>query len=82
MQQPGELFDDFLTSLKDLASSCGFCDDCRDSLIRDRVVVGLRDGATIQRMCAVPKLTLQDAVTTCRAEEAGERCFRDRWKPG
>ena len=72
-QQDGETFDDFATRLRDLSRDCGFCDQCRESLIRDRIVVGLRDPATIKRLCAVPMLSLQQATQICRSEEAATR---------
>ena len=72
-QLEGESFDDFATRLRDLSRDCGFCDQCRDSLIRDRIVVGLRDPTTIKRLCAVPLLSLQQATQICRSEEAATR---------
>ena len=72
-QANGESFDDFVTRLRDLSRDCGFCDRCRESLIRDRIVVGLRDPGTIKRLCAVPLLTLQQAIQICRSEEAASR---------
>ena len=73
VQQDSESFDDFATRLRDLSRDCGFCHNCRDSLIRDRIVVGLRDPATIKRLCAVPSLSLQQATQICRSEEAATR---------
>ena len=72
-QKDGESFDDFLTELRDLSSTCGFCDACRESLVRDRVVTGLRDPATIKKLCAVSGLTLSQAIQICRSEEAASR---------
>ena len=47
-QQGGESFDSFLTSLRDLAKSCNYFDKCKDLLLRDIIVVGLRDGDVIE----------------------------------
>ena len=60
-----------------LSATCNFCAQCRDSLTRDRIVVGLRDPAVIKKLCATPHLTLAAAVGVCRAEEAvGRRVAR------
>jgi len=48
VQQPGESFDDFLTDLRKLATTCSFA-TLEDSLVRDRIVIGIRDDATRRR---------------------------------
>ena len=73
VQAQGESFDDFLTSLKELVRSCKFCNECRDSLIRDRVIMGLRSAETVKCLCATPDLSLSAAVSVCRAQEAASR---------
>ena len=41
-QQPGESFDDFLVSLRELAKTCNFCNDgCAQKNIRDQIIEGL-----------------------------------------
>lgn len=52
-----------------LSATCNFCAQCRNSLTRDRIVVGLRDPAVIKKLCATPHLTLAAAVGVYRAEE-------------
>ena len=77
VQAEGESFDDFLTSLKELARSCNFCNTCRDSLIRDRIVMGLRSSETIKCLCVTPDLSLAATVSVCRAQEAACRDARE-----
>ena len=72
-QADGEIFDDFLTSLRELSHACNFCATCNDSLIRDRIVMGLRSAETVKRLCAVQNLSLAHAIDVCRAEEAPPR---------
>ena len=59
--------------LRELSNTCGFCDKCRESIIRDRIVIGLRDPEVIKKLCAVRNLTLDRAVQLCRSEEAASR---------
>ena len=42
-QQPGERFEDFLTSIRDLTKTCSFCDKCTDLIVRDKSVTGVID---------------------------------------
>ena len=39
---PTETVDNFVAELKTLAKTCNFCDCLRDSLIRDRIVLGIK----------------------------------------
>ena len=49
MQQVGELFDDFLVSLRELVKTCNFCsDDCINKTIRDQIIEGLLDTNTAE----------------------------------
>ena len=56
IQQPGENFDDFLADLRKLAVTCAFA-TLEDSLIRDRIVIGIRDDATRRRLLQTKKLS-------------------------
>ncbi|KAF0291834.1 hypothetical protein FJT64_001088 [Amphibalanus amphitrite] len=67
VQEPDETFDDFVSSIKEIAAYCDFCDKCADDQYRDRIVVGIRDEEALKRMLHEPKLTLQRAVDICRA---------------
>lgn len=37
-----------------MAKSCEYCEGCRDSLIRDRLIVGLRDTETVNVLLKKP----------------------------
>ena len=73
VQSDHETFDDFLTALRFLSRLCNFCMKCNDSLIRDKMVIGLRSRETVQKRCAVSGLSLSRAISICRAEEATAR---------
>ena len=73
VQQPGETFDDFLVSLQELAKTCIFCsDDCTPKNIRNQIIEGLWDGDTVEHLLQKKDLTLDKAITACRAQEAAK----------
>ena len=65
-QQLGERFDDFLTALRDLSRNCGICSPCRETLLRDRIVIGTHDTEVVQRLLEEKDLTLEDAIRICQ----------------
>ena len=68
-QLEGQTVDVYLTQLKTLASSCEFGEQ-EDSLIRDRIVLGLHDKSLQERLLREPQLSLQKATDFVRASEA------------
>ena len=75
IQQPGESVEDFVADLRKLAKSCAF-EQLEDSLIRDRLVVGIRDDPTRRRLLQVKNLSLTDAINACKVTEATNRRLR------
>lgn len=75
VQQTGESFDDFFADLRKMAATCEFA-ALEDSLVRDRIVIGIRDDATRRRLLQIKKLSLADAVEACKASEATSRRLR------
>ena len=69
VQKPDETIDDYLASLKTLAKTCNFCDCLTTSLLRDRIVLGVKDYHTRKRLLQERKLTLQNALDICRSYE-------------
>ena len=59
-QEEGESVDAFVTDLYSLAEHCGF-KDLHDQLIRDRIVVGVRDAKLSQTLQLDSELTLEKA---------------------
>ncbi|UYV79219.1 hypothetical protein LAZ67_17001575 [Cordylochernes scorpioides] len=69
IQEDQEPVDEFITSLYKLADSCEF-EGLHEQLIRDRIVVGVRDKALSERMQLDSELTLEKAVKMVRQQEA------------
>ena len=69
LQENGERFDVFLGVVRRMARSCKF-DGVADSMLRDRIVVGIRDDATRRKLLQIRDLPLQKAIDICKASEA------------
>ena len=73
-QQPGETFDDYLVSLRELAKTCGFCSEqCTQKSIRDQIIEGSLDGDVIEELLKQPNLTLDNTIAIARAQEAAKK---------
>ena len=71
-QSEGEAFDSFLNDVKLKARTCEF-DKLKDSLIKDRIVGGIRNEAARARLLREPDLNLSKAENICRAAETTEK---------
>lgn len=67
-QEEGESVDSFITALYALAEHCNY-QNLKEDLIRDRIVVGLRDRKLSERLQLDPNLTLEKATTQARQSE-------------
>lgn len=61
-------FDDFLTNLKTKIINCGY-GTLEDSIIRDRVVVGIASDQTREKLLAENNLTLLKTIDICHSAE-------------
>ena len=74
VQQPGETFDDFLVSLRELSKTCKFCsEECVRKSIRDQIIEGLSEGDTVEALLRERDLTLDTAISKCRTQEAARK---------
>ncbi|UYV69063.1 K02A2.6-like [Cordylochernes scorpioides] len=80
IQEDREPVDEFITSLYKLADSCEF-EGLHEQLIRDRMVVGVRDKALSERMQLDSELTLEKAVKMVRQQEAVRQQQVDLQRP-
>lgn len=74
-QMECENFDHYVTDLKKLASSCEFGEQ-KESLIRDRIVLGINDLNLQERLLRKDDLDLYKAVNECRAAEVANAQVR------
>ena len=68
-QQPGEPIDAFIQDLYRLADYCEYA-ELKDSLIRDRIVVGVSNEKLSDHLQSKSDLTLDKAVQLCRQAES------------
>ena len=59
-----------MTALRTLAQSCNFCSCLHDSLVRDRLLLGIRNSGTRKKLLEEKKLTLSRAIDICKSSEA------------
>ena len=71
-QLQGEAIEQFVTDIKQKAQTCQF-DNLRDSMIRDRIVLGVRSQRVRERLLREDDLDLGKAVKICQAAEVTER---------
>jgi len=69
-QAEGESFSKFLTDLRRLIKTCGYCATCEPSILRDRIIVGLRNEDIREDLLKESKLTLNQCIDICKAGEA------------
>ena len=69
VQKEGEPVDNFITDLYTLAEHCNF-GTLHDELIRDRIVVGIRDKAFSEKLQLEAELTLERAINQVKQKEA------------
>ena len=61
-QEENESVDQYVTALRKLPHTCNFCSCLHDSLIRDRLVLGIRDESIRKKLLQEKKLNLSHAI--------------------
>ncbi|XP_069109676.1 uncharacterized protein [Argopecten irradians] len=72
----GEKIDAYVTDLKTKAATCEFS-TLQDSLIRDRIICGIRNVHLRERLLREKDLTLEKCVEFCRASEASSMQLKE-----
>ena len=67
-QEPSEPVDVFITALYTLAENCNY-GTLHDEMVRDRIVVGIRDSSLSEKLQLDAELTLSTAVVKVRQAE-------------
>ena len=72
MQESGESFDSFVSSLRQLSLSCNY-GPMREEMIKDRIVIGVIDSQLRRALLQQPKLSLKSVIECGRATETTKR---------
>ena len=75
-QESGESIDQYVTILRKLCETCKF-GTLKNSLIKDRIVLGVNNAKTRERLLRVPDLTLQKALDVVRSAEATDMQMKE-----
>ncbi len=75
VQEPSESFDSFLSELRRLVKSCEY-GELEDSILKDRIVIGITEDATRRKLLQLRRLDLKMAIDVCRANETASRHLR------
>ena len=68
-QEENKSIDQYVTVLQKLAQTCNFCSCLHDSLIRDRLVLGIRNESIRKKLLQEKKLGLSRAIDIGRSGE-------------
>ena len=69
-QLPGETAEAYITALYSMIDACEYDERFKDEMLRDRLVVGIRDKALSERLQMDADLKLETAKTSIRQREA------------
>ena len=66
----GESIDEYVSILRNMAKTCGFCDCMRELLLMDRLLLGITDDKTHEELLSTNDLTLSKTIEIFYAKEA------------
>lgn len=75
-QELNESLDAYVTAVRTLAKTCNF-GTLEDSLIRDRIVIGVKDNQARKKLLQVSKLTLKGCIDICRSYETTSQQLKE-----
>ncbi|XP_059046435.1 uncharacterized protein K02A2.6-like [Achroia grisella] len=68
VQRENQPVDEFITNLKNKIKNCGY-GNIEESIIRDRIVMGIKSDSTREKLLAESDLTLQKTIDICHSAE-------------
>lgn len=68
-QEQGESISAYVTELRVIAKNCALEEITPDEILRDRLVLGVRDEKVRERLLRINDLALSKAVDICKAAE-------------
>lgn len=76
-QKEVKSIDHFVSSLRKVAKSCNFCSGLQDSLLRDRIVFGLKEPPLRKKLLQERHLTLEKAIDNRKSGNSTAQHLKD-----
>ena len=73
IQAEGETFELFHAEAQRLMNNCKYCENCRESILRDKIIVGINDKCLQKDLLKVRDLNLKQCIDMCRAHESANK---------
>ncbi len=80
-QEPEESIAQYITTLRALSRTCNF-GDLHDSLLRDRIVLGVNDANSRKKLLQERDLTLERCIEICKGAEATKHQIKTMGEEG
>ena len=68
-QEESESVEAFISVLRNLIKTCKYCNNCVNSILRDQIVLGIKDTKTQSDLLKERNLTLQECIDMCKLSE-------------
>ena len=65
-------FESFLSIMRSLVKTCNYCANCVNSIIRDRILLGIHDKNMQTTLLRERNLTLDNCIAICKAKQHGQ----------
>jgi len=75
-QKPNESVDAYVIALRKLLKTCNY-GSLTDSLIRNRIVVGINDNSARKKLLQTSKLTLGQCIDICGTSQTSARQLKE-----
>lgn len=68
-QEESESMEAYIAALRTLIKTCNYCDNCLNSVLRDQIVLGIRNPETQAELLKVRNIGLQNCIDICKLSE-------------
>src|SRR5215469_4141684 len=76
IQETGETFNAFFSEIRKLVRSCEYS-TLEESILRDRIVIGIKDDSTKKKLLQTRNLDLRQAIDICKSSELASKQLID-----
>lgn len=72
IQKKDETVEQFLTNVRTLVKTCNYCKECVDSIIRDRIILGVNDAEVQETLLKERNPSLKKCIDIIKAAESAQ----------